>query len=820
MKHKMTKTKPGLLLGKIETSQKEPSPVSRYLFYLLLSLLGVGGMFGCFLTAFSIPLDWALFSVFTLIFVMVFPWIMIQKRFKLWIVTGITILGMLSVLLFHSYVQNGILCIYNRIVSTYMENSKYQFFVFSLSISEQEQQLFCTVTLIFLAFFMVLLLDFFLTQFQHTIVAVLLTVPFIGAALIFNIIPNLVAVGMLLCFWAFLLFGRILFQNTKGKRKKRRIGGRNYIHPAAISIVAVFSACMVAIFTCFPSESYQRAPIWDNLQTQLKEVSTTFSNLFSKSGQVGNATNYVNLRTSGNIEYTGDTVLQVKSDSIKTRTYLKGFVGSVYDGDGWRLLEGEGLSRYPEGLPQAQLFSEQLIQNLPMGDEIGRINQQMEIKNIAVNSKCVYLPYGISNHNDGLERMEPVQDGFYRAKGLGIKEYQVTYYPDLKDDAENLTLYDRIAYQLNIQSSSVMQQYHFNHKDWSVEQKDNWRWSDEINDTGIFSSQAVDTIQTVQEYTNFVSDTYTQLPEHLRNELLQYLEQNGLESSSRELDSRFISDVLRLVHSSNRYTLTPGDTPEGEDFITYFLFQNHQGYCRHFASAVTALFRAAGIPARYVEGYTVSPTNAQNKDGWYNIPDSSAHAWVEIYSSGIGWIPIEATPGTDNRNNNNTSLQYYSDTVPEEQDTSSSTYSETPSPSPGIQMEVEQENGIHWKGFIPYTIVIVIFLLSTIGLIMNRKVKVSHRKKQLLQPDRNKAVLGAYQYIEKMIQFHTPKADISKRMPTNLYQLVLKARFSQHTITQQELDSILDYTHRLERKLYEQLPFYKQFMAKYWKGLF
>ena len=181
---------------------------------------------------------------------MVFPWIMIQKRFKLWIVTGITILGMLSVLLFHSYVQNGILCIYNRIVSTYMENSKYQFFVFSLSISEQEQQLFCTVTLIFLAFFMVLLLDFFLTQFQHTIVAVLLTVPFIGAALIFNIIPNLVAVGMLLCFWAFLLFGRILFQNTKGKRKKRRIGGRNYIHPAAISNIDENHGILLSNFNC------------------------------------------------------------------------------------------------------------------------------------------------------------------------------------------------------------------------------------------------------------------------------------------------------------------------------------------------------------------------------------------------------------------------------------------------------------------------------------------------------------------------------------------------------------------------------------------
>ena len=819
MNKKHTRTKTGLTLGKIEVSSKVSSPVSRYLFYLLLSLLGVGGMFGCFLTAFSIPLDWALFSVFTLLFVVGFPLILIQRRFKLWMVTGVTILGMLSMLLLRSYIQNGILCIYNRIVSAYMANSNYHFLVFPLDISEQEQQLCCTVALIFLSFFTVLLLDFFLTQFHHTVFAILLTLPFLGVALIFNLIPHLVAVGVLLCFWAFLLFGGVLFQKTKGKRKKRRIGGKGSIHPVAVSVVAVFAACMVAIFACFPSGDYQRAPIWDSLQIQLKGVSATLSNLFSKNGQVGNATNYVNLCTTGDIEYTGETVLQVKSDHINTRTYLKSFVGSIYDGDGWRLLERDEIAQYPDGLPQAQLFTGQLIQNLPVGEETSRVSREMEVKNIAANTRCVYLPYGVSDNNGGLEQMEPVQDGFYRAKGLGIAEYQVSYYPNLRTDVEDLTLYDRISYQLNIQSGDVMREYHLNHRDWSVQQKNGWEWSDGINDTGIFSSQTVETIQTVQEYTDFVYDTYTQLPEGLREELVQYLELNGLEAPDGEIDSRYLYSILRLVHNSNRYTLTPGDTPEGEDFITYFLFQNHQGYCRHFASAAAALLRASGIPARYVEGYTVSPTNAQNDDGWYSIPDSSAHAWVEIYSSGMGWIPIEATPGTRNRNDSSSSLQYDSD-IESEQDTSSSPSSETQSRSPSVQIEAEPEEVTSWQGLLPYFIVAVCILLVVVGIAVNRKARVSLRRKQLTHPDTNQAALGAYQYIEKMIRFHTPNADISKRMPTSLYRIILKARFSQHTITQEELDSVLNYTHRLEGKLYEQLPFYKQFIAKYLKGLF
>ena len=49
------------------------------------------------------------------------------------------------------------------------------------------------------------------------------------------------------------------------------------------------------------------------------------------------------------------------------------------------------------------------------------------------------------------------------------------------------------------------------------------------------------------------------------------------------------------------YTLTPGEVPDGQDFVTYFL-QTKRGYCVYFATAMAVLARAEGIPSRLVSG--------------------------------------------------------------------------------------------------------------------------------------------------------------------------------------------------------------------------
>lgn len=97
------------------------------------------------------------------------------------------------------------------------------------------------------------------------------------------------------------------------------------------------------------------------------------------------------------------------------------------------------------------------------------------------------------------------------------------------------------------------------------------------------------------------------------------------------------------------YSLSPGITPDGEDFADYFLTEQDCGYCEYFATAGTLLCRAVGIPARYAAGYKIDKADLenakQNKDGSVTVTvlSDSAHAWTEIYSESTGWIPVDFT---------------------------------------------------------------------------------------------------------------------------------------------------------------------------------
>lgn len=88
------------------------------------------------------------------------------------------------------------------------------------------------------------------------------------------------------------------------------------------------------------------------------------------------------------------------------------------------------------------------------------------------------------------------------------------------------------------------------------------------------------------------------------------------------------------------YTLTPGDPPEEEDFVAFFL-EDGRGYCVYFASAMTVLARCAGLPARYVTGFALHQQANRLSDQAYVATRLSAHAWTEIYIHGLGWLTFD-----------------------------------------------------------------------------------------------------------------------------------------------------------------------------------
>jgi transglutaminase-like putative cysteine protease len=91
------------------------------------------------------------------------------------------------------------------------------------------------------------------------------------------------------------------------------------------------------------------------------------------------------------------------------------------------------------------------------------------------------------------------------------------------------------------------------------------------------------------------------------------------------------------------YSLVPpGQTPD-EDSVEFFLFESGEGTCEHFATTLAVTCRIAGIPARLVTGFATGDFNPFS--GMYEVGASDAHAWVELYFPGVGWVPFEATPG-------------------------------------------------------------------------------------------------------------------------------------------------------------------------------
>ena len=104
-------------------------------------------------------------------------------------------------------------------------------------------------------------------------------------------------------------------------------------------------------------------------------------------------------------------------------------------------------------------------------------------------------------------------------------------------------------------------------------------------------------------------------------------------------------ELLETYFQTNyTYTLTPGEVPQGADFVEYFL-ETRKGYCVYFASAMAVMARTLGVPARFVVGYGLEYAGG----GLWIARDRNAHAWVECYISGIGWVTFDPTAGSGYR---------------------------------------------------------------------------------------------------------------------------------------------------------------------------
>ena len=116
----------------------------------------------------------------------------------------------------------------------------------------------------------------------------------------------------------------------------------------------------------------------------------------------------------------------------------------------------------------------------------------------------------------------------------------------------------------------------------------------------------------------------------------------------RDLLVRNVIDYI-IDEMGCTYTITPdlSTVDASLDGVENFLINTKEGYCVQFASAVTLILRELGVPARYVEGYIADEIERVSREdfvyGGY-VRDYNAHAWVEVWYDGVGWIQYETTP--------------------------------------------------------------------------------------------------------------------------------------------------------------------------------
>ncbi|MCH8206233.1 MAG: transglutaminase domain-containing protein [Chloroflexi bacterium] len=145
------------------------------------------------------------------------------------------------------------------------------------------------------------------------------------------------------------------------------------------------------------------------------------------------------------------------------------------------------------------------------------------------------------------------------------------------------------------------------------------------------------------EYGGFITDHYLQLPASLPQRV------HGLATEiTRDAETPY--DKAQAIQSYLRgsdfvYSQKIKAPPQEADGVDHFLFETRTGYSDYFASAMTVMLRATGVPARLAAGY--APGEFDSKSSQYFVRDTDSHAWVQIYFPSYGWIDFEPTPAWD-----------------------------------------------------------------------------------------------------------------------------------------------------------------------------
>ncbi|MCC8068630.1 MAG: hypothetical protein LIO71_02565 [Ruminococcus sp.] len=832
-KNELSSLESGLHIeNSIRVSYNNKNNVNNIVFRLLITMLGLFGTIFSFISIFSIEVNTLHIAVSTLLFFGMFATItLLPDKFMI----SIFPLLLIFLYLFNDYLSEFIIGF--KVVANYISITIYTSGVWSKYYelpSNLDESSYATLFLIFCIFILTILICLFTIKIHSCVMGFALTFPFIECGLYFGAVPNYVSFFMVVCYWIALLSMALSGCKKTTKNKSAgfvRVGNSFYAksdgnfrisEKIGISSVIMCIVCVLLSAGIVSAIGYERSEKIDTIRNDVKDSINNFS-LEDASYSLSRLGNMLSSGSNGsfngtlgqrdNIEFSGEEKLLLQS-TIKPSNdiYLKSYVGSVYTGQSWdKLSKGDYESDvfnafksnnlYPQSVPYLQLSNFE--------------NFNITITSANKSSKSTFVPY-YSNVDDTYSF---VYDTTVKAKNT--KEYSFEVIDVSLDDVLN---------------SEVL----------SIDGFDN------------------------DSYKSFVDSYYLQIEDNqsmdeVRSIFEEYLKEYNLDfetfKSSADIYTK-LDYIKEFLCSNYEYTLSPGKTPIGEDYVLYFLTNSNKGYCSHFASAGTLFCRMLGIPARYVEGYYVSKDSFSDDtfDGsLYNVSvkDNVAHAWTEIYIDNIGWIDVEFTPGF---NGNPTTVDFSSENNPnvsqEDLPTTQSIEDVTQpmdtqvAPVTDVSQDVttESESDVttstsedvqHEPILTPQTIkkiknfiVIILSIALLVAIvILRRKTIVGRRNDSISSKNCKESILESYRYIVLLLKHigfkrndTTPYMQFAKDVSSKLeyvknfdviMNIVLKSELSNLEISDDEKQIVNTFAIDLANTIFEKGSKLDRFIMKY-----
>lgn len=700
-------------------------------FDALIALIGGIGTIGCFILTFQLPTT-PIFLLASLGLSFIYFFYTFSKSKN----RRVWILIGMIVYLGYVFINmqtlyNGLLYCLNTIFKVYAANSQYTFKLFQVSIPSAQMNTVVTQTL-WVIFTPVFAFTIrSLRQRRYLSIPFMLTLPFIFSIVLFTLTPNWNCFLMVLTFWISLLGMQVASHYRN-----------HYISDTITSLGTLFAvlgfALLLIITNMIPMQTYIRDGRMDDIRIHIQ---TQISDMIE--GKNTQEIGTLDLRTAQNRYYFGLVELIVRSETPQS-LYLHGYSANRYEDNTWYTPQRSEVDTklYQENSPFAMNLVNEMLNNVPSNEKMKyyqHINQ-VSVSDVREHNEYLYTPYYVITDLSNKNNFAPYLDSYV----VPSENYAASYTYDF------LSIRPDIDYNM-VERSAFQNAYYDSNKKSNLE-----------------------------------------VPAYLQA-LFQDIEITGI--ADAKTDQSKIARIQSYIKDFGTYTLSPGGMPEGKDFISYFLSENKQGYCVHYASAATMLLRYYGIPARYASGYLLSAD--QFIDNEARAKDENAHAWVEILDPVFGWVPLEVTPASNTIGNNEADTPIVNQPSNENPNTPNPNIEDPPKEN--IPNEVADK---HTQDVTKWLILGLGFCLLLI--IPLRRVFILHRRSNALhQENAGKAILYAGKYVYQLSNYGV-------KISGDILFILEEAKFSNHQMNKEQQDRVVNYAYQCASECVTTLSFTKK----------